>query len=741
MASQPLTCERCSKIDFERQFAISDEFCARTFSQQYLHQTLNKEIDQYDGISDVTFPDEFIVTLELGINLIAFYEETKCITCKFFDILGVRVESQYIRVDPKDMFQSDYLSPWILYCSKLPPTIVTSRYFDRGSIAIAKSLWHNPIFQDFLDPQRNDIAIFRALPDHNPNHTGIWGRVVPEWVDCSIPKSWLDICSSKHTRICYRPKVNGRLEGFRLINRCCDPITIESCTLEVDYVALSYVWAASPESSNAWPDVVLHAVEMTKQLGFRYLWVDRYCINQENEKERAHQISNMHLIFQQAEVTLVAATDDFDGLSGVQVDGSLNQRARKVQKQVQIGDMALATIPRLRGAICDSNWYKRGWTLQEGLLSRRVLVFTEGELYWNCCGMSERESVYISPEISHLPDMSQQGGWMPAGLFDRTSKGTARLLHTSDADIPRSLTTSPEFNERIISNINSEIWRDITGYGERHLTYDTDSLDAFKGIMQMHMTRAGNNIKFILGLPIPIIPNLDLNLVFGFVLSGLTDQRDVSYRRRHHLPSRSWAGWEGFFYWSHGHRLALTPTPSIPQPQFYRLNAPEFRLITKDGQNHVESTIEDIILGKISSFDEFATLRVVKPYIMRNPTHVPLTMSIQSNETLIPNGNSKMVGEENIAFILIYYDEPFWTAGFLILELVDNALDGTRLWERRGKFCLTKPYLEYEIMNNFCEPEEIDSLDEQDELDLVKTFEDVINCIGLVRSDVDYLIV
>lgn len=43
MAPKSSACERCSKIDFERQFAMSDELFTRTFSQQYLDQTLEKE--------------------------------------------------------------------------------------------------------------------------------------------------------------------------------------------------------------------------------------------------------------------------------------------------------------------------------------------------------------------------------------------------------------------------------------------------------------------------------------------------------------------------------------------------------------------------------------------------------------------------------------------------------------------------------------------------------------------------
>jgi hypothetical protein len=49
---------------------------------------------------------------------------------------------------------------------------------------------------------------------------------------------------------------------------------------------------------------------VTKRLGFRYLWVDRYCINQNNADEVAEQCSKMDLICQHAELTIIAAIGD-----------------------------------------------------------------------------------------------------------------------------------------------------------------------------------------------------------------------------------------------------------------------------------------------------------------------------------------------------------------------------------------------------------------------------------------------
>lgn len=165
-------------------------------------------------------------------------------------------------------------------------------------------------------------------------------------------------------------------------------------------------------------------------------------------------------------------------------------------------------------------------------------MFTDIQLYWNCCGMSEMESLYIPAEISHLPDMSQQGRWMAPGIFDRAGKGSVRNIPE-----PNSLTIGLESNENVIKKIHQEVLSDIGQYTCRQLTYDSDALDAFKGIMQMHRARAGNDITFILGLPAIKYSNWDLNSAFAHSLCWCLDGPHRE-RRNNLLPSWSWPRWK-----------------------------------------------------------------------------------------------------------------------------------------------------------------------------------------------------
>ena len=115
--------------------------------------------------------------------------------------------------------------------------------------------------------------------------------------DASLVLSWLQYCSRNHTKLCSK---NGPLvSGLKLID--CESLVVENARFYDVYVALSYVWGSS-NGKNAskevrgdvdntplplnLPVVILDAIKVTKLLGYRYLWVDKFCIDQ-NDPEKS----------------------------------------------------------------------------------------------------------------------------------------------------------------------------------------------------------------------------------------------------------------------------------------------------------------------------------------------------------------------------------------------------------------------------------------------------------------------
>jgi hypothetical protein len=139
-----------------------------------------------------------------------------------------------------------------------------------------------------------------------------------ETVDISRMSQWLSYCANHHRDLCAAPKGRDEaLREFRVINCTTNPASLETCPFTIKYVALSYVWGSGPPE--AFPAVVQDAVEVSRKLGLRYLWVDRLCIDQSNFAEKQFLISKMAWIYECAEFTIVAAagSDAKHGLPGV----------------------------------------------------------------------------------------------------------------------------------------------------------------------------------------------------------------------------------------------------------------------------------------------------------------------------------------------------------------------------------------------------------------------------------------
>ncbi len=84
------------------------------------------------------------------------------------------------------------------------------------------------------------------------------------------------------------------------------------------WVALSYVWGHAKSSPNLkstelglplgeLPVTVKDAIKVTKLLKYQYLWIDRYCIDQEDEASRQNQLNKMDAIYRGADLTIIAA--------------------------------------------------------------------------------------------------------------------------------------------------------------------------------------------------------------------------------------------------------------------------------------------------------------------------------------------------------------------------------------------------------------------------------------------------
>jgi len=214
-------------------------------------------------------------------------------------------------------------------------------------------------------------------------------------------KCWFRECIERHSEC---RLVEPTFKPTRLIEISKDSHTWNlrlgsNPTKVVPYAALSYCWGpqgfikTTKASLTHWmtdlpwallPKTVQDAIVVTHELGLCFLWVDALCIVQDDEEEKPREISTMNRIFSEAEVTIAAARARhvYEGfLHPRRLSESLKFELPFRCQDGEMGTIHLVSPPGLFEA---EPLDTRGWAMQEGLLSRRVLEFGTRQTRFVC---------------------------------------------------------------------------------------------------------------------------------------------------------------------------------------------------------------------------------------------------------------------------------------------------------------------------------------------------------------------
>ncbi|KAF2025060.1 HET-domain-containing protein [Setomelanomma holmii] len=236
------------------------------------------------------------------------------------------------------------------------------------------------------------------------------------------------------------------------------------------------------------PRTFRDAVDVTRALGLRYLWIDSLCIVQNSKSDWATHVEVMASIYENAHVTLAAGASSDD-------EGGFFAHTLYIRRSIDHPDAgwpAGEVLPLMQ----------RGWCFQERLLARRYLLFGSKEILWEC-----REEVACSCSMAEGPFNPRDTG-IEASF--RGSPATKTQLSSPDPDMD-----SPSF------------WRSlVTEYTARRLTYPQDKLPALAGLANVFEARS-----YLEGLWMP-----SLHQDFCWVSSG----EEASLGRPRKGPSWSW---------------------------------------------------------------------------------------------------------------------------------------------------------------------------------------------------------
>ena len=350
--------------------------------------------------------------------------------------------------------------------------------------ALDLSVWTRGSPQSTGELQRHELCRIRHFQvGGNTNRNQLpFGRLVRDSIDIKAIQSWLSICDHSHR--CRdaglaSQRVNAPSADF--VFRVVDVATrsVIDAPPGCVYAALSYVWGdldlatlnarMMPSmqgymlvNEHSLPQSVTDPVELCQDLGIPYLWVDCLCIPQNNPHDKHVQINNMERIYSEAYLTIASAMG-FDANSGLP---SVNPGSRTTQQLVLQSDAVslITTTCNPELSMLTSQWYSRGWTFQEFLLSRRTLVFTAEQTLF-CC--SEAFWAEDTMPQDHSPVQTSQ--------LKRPE--VIEVLRFLRADAMLSGSADDVFEKLYIPCVNM--------FTVRRLSRMTDALDAFAGIRRV----------------------------------------------------------------------------------------------------------------------------------------------------------------------------------------------------------------------------------------------------------------
>lgn len=338
-------------------------------------------------------------------------------------------------------------------------------------------------------------------------------------------QTWLHRCQSKHTdcsiylktflpsRVidvrAFQDSPDVRLVDTRLIRSKCDRSRIPYPT----YLALSHCWGDSSKqpitttvetleakkrciAAKALSKTFLDAVNITRELGQQYLWIDSLCIVQDDEEDWKKEAALMGDVYSSAFCTL-SALSSMNGSQGCRMSSDIRKGTGNSFLDVPIHGTSVRLYRQKptawaeeygeeaeeAGQIIRSPLRYRAWTMQEAELSQRSIFFADRQLLWECRMLKATTEL---PWAEQLPDeVFEMKPWpLCDGLQDDQTEG-------------------------IFSNTRLRWYQLVEDYSLRKMTYDKDKLIAFAGLARKYQDLFPG-AEYVAGMWGPHIPRVPL---------------------------------------------------------------------------------------------------------------------------------------------------------------------------------------------------------------------------------------
>ncbi|KAK4679738.1 hypothetical protein QC764_206790 [Podospora pseudoanserina] len=330
-------------------------------------------------------------------------------------------------------------------------------------------------------------------------------------------QAWLKVCEERHSmcgRVSGAPNLPARVLDVRQLPvKLYEPRPGES----KPYLCLSHCWGGSRPKcmTTSWtletnrqeivwndlPTTFQHAIDVTRRLGFEYLWIDSLCIVQDSETDWQHQSAEMIFIYENSHLTLCATASEDDN-GGFYGDVPTERRPKEITVKGPDGtdyellvrtDLSNRHLPLPWGVDHHENRRKyfplltRAWVFQERLLSRRLLHFTKEELLFECAELITCECHPGVGRYDYRPKHSEP--------LDK------RVLSLSEAALKAPKKKPESLEEAANLEVNATPWgRAVECYTALSLSYPRDKLPALSGVAKQIQRRLRPDDEYLAGL-------------------------------------------------------------------------------------------------------------------------------------------------------------------------------------------------------------------------------------------------
>ncbi|KAF5670722.1 het-domain-containing protein [Fusarium circinatum] len=355
-------------------------------------------------------------------------------------------------------------------------------------------------------------------------------------------KAWIDACETEHDYCLQRHYTAVPKRVLKIENNDVSLYISQKKDVQTEdqrYVALSYRWGndlplrltqdtmgdfIKGQPISKLPETLQDAVHISRNLGFKFIWIDALCIVQDDENDWVEQSALMADIYRYSTLNLCAADATSCGSGMVEMAAPHLMEIATTMTQSEDTD-STETVVLVGGPISTAiiDWDRcgllsRGWVFQEGLCSPRGLYVSRRHgLWWDCGTMIDmidrRESILTGDTHHAFNPRTERRSFMSLAKHQRHHSMAVRDFSFTWYD-----------------------WMEI--YTSKNLTRKSDRLPAVAGMASYVASLSGMKYK--------------AGLWEEDILRGLTWRRSsAGYAKRvpGGAPTWSWASITGPIYY------------------------------------------------------------------------------------------------------------------------------------------------------------------------------------------------